>query len=129
MKSCVDAITNSSCIRLDRQDFEEVCARPLRGVVGLGSTCSLDDECEAGYCPGEDGCENRCEPLSDLGGDCSSEGERQCAAGLDCGPDEICVQKSQVALRAGLNQPCDLVKCRPGLFCGYRSTAHLHTLW
>ena len=118
MRDCVEAITNSSCTRLDRQDFEEVCARPLRGVVGLGSPCSLDDECEAGYCPGEDGCDNRCEPLSELGGDCSAEGERQCAAGLDCGPDDTCVSKSQVALRAGLNQPCDLVKCRPGLFCG-----------
>ncbi|MEE2757356.1 MAG: hypothetical protein VYA30_11870 [Myxococcota bacterium] len=115
---CIAAIGSSTCQQVDREDFEEACAGPIEGAVELGQRCSLDSECKDGFCPGDNGCEATCQPLSAEGERCSIDGENQCRAGLDCDSSQICVQKQFLELRADVNQPCDFVKCRPGLVCG-----------
>ncbi|MBV70874.1 MAG: hypothetical protein CMH52_05940 [Myxococcales bacterium] len=115
---CIEAIDGSSCQQVDREDFEAACAGPIEGTIDIGQPCSIDSECNGGFCPGDNGCESRCQAFSLEGERCAIDGENQCLAGLDCDTSQICVKKQFLDLRADVNQPCDFVKCRPGLVCG-----------
>ena len=121
MAACADHIRTSSCWALETENFEEVCALPLIGTRLNGSPCTEDGECETGFCPGADGCESTCQPLSRLGESCSTDGERQCQAGLDCNAEQLCVEKTELAFRAAGGERCELVRCEPGFHCARRA--------
>ncbi|MEE2786394.1 MAG: hypothetical protein VX589_03580 [Myxococcota bacterium] len=115
--TCLAAIDQSTCEDIDLQTFEAQCDQAFVGQLAIGSPCTLDAECSGGFCPGEDGCSQRCMPLSAQGQPCDIDGPVQCRVGLDCGFEKLCQPKIVAASLAGQNQLCTQSRCRAGLRC------------
>ena len=114
---CLRAISTGSCEAVDHQRFEEECDGSFLGQVPLNQACTLDAECDGGYCPGADGCAHRCTEQSKQGEPCDVDGPVQCKVGLDCGFDQICQPKLVAAALADEGQLCARNRCRAGLRC------------
>ena len=117
LRRCIKAIGDASCREVDLEAFEAACAGVIFGHVTVGDPCAHDGECTNGFCPGEDGCESRCQGVATVGGSCAIDGDIQCQAGLDCSRDDVCERKEELQFLAGVGQLCHVHRCRAGLRC------------
>ncbi len=114
---CVRAMSEGSCETFDVQDYEEACEDVFRGTLQIGDPCFRTEECRNGYCASSEQCPGICAQLSSEGETCAEGGERQCEAGLDCGPNDICFEKDGNIVRGLSGQLCRGSTCAHGLTC------------
>ena len=74
---CITAIDQSKCSAVDLQSFEGECDNAFGARTALGEPCTLDGECQSGFCPGDDGCSAVCTRLSGEGESCAVDGPKQ----------------------------------------------------
>ena len=114
---CIRAMSEASCETFDVQDYEEACEDVFQGTLEIGDPCFRTEECVRGYCASSVTCPGVCARLSSDGETCAEGGERQCAAGLDCGPNDICFKKDGNIVRGLSGQLCRGSTCAHGLTC------------
>jgi len=143
-RECLDAMESLSCQEVyDNESPVLACDEIFSGLLANGTDCTLDEECEGGWCDMSVACPGACADTVLIGADCSA-GEKcevgaQCEGGqciLDPGPLQLgddCTETYRdcgfelwcdwsgngvCENRAALGASCDDEdQCQHGLFC------------
>ena len=104
--TCSRDLQAAQCASVLSHDPPPSC-RPQGGTVGNGMACGDDWQCASGRCaiPSNATC-GVCASLAPAGGACPNDTDDECAFGLVCADNLLCVAPGQAGASCDANHPC-----------------------